>query len=106
MPIPEELMAYPQWVLWKYAATAEGRQTKLPYSAVTGQLASVADPATWCSYSKAVTSPAFGQHSGLGFVLADSDPYTFIDLDDPKGDVSIIDAQKTIAESFDTYSEI
>src|ERR1019366_707171 len=46
MPIPEELTAYPQWVVWKYATTPEGKTTKLPYSPVTGQLASVNDPST------------------------------------------------------------
>jgi hypothetical protein len=106
MPIPEELLAYPQWVLWKYAATPKGRQTKLPYSAVTGQLASVNDPSTWATYDKAVAALAFGQHSGIGFVLSEADPYTFIDLDDPKGDAAVIDTQVKIAGAFDTYSEV
>src|ERR1019366_4316153 len=106
MPIPEELTAYPQWVVWKYATTPEGKTTKLPYSPVTGQLASVNDPSTWSTYAKAVEALSYKQHAGLGFALSDNDPYSFIDLDNPKGDRAIIDLQIKIAESFDTYSEV
>jgi hypothetical protein len=104
--IPQELMAYPQWVLWRSALTTDNRPTKLPYSPITGQLASVNDPRTWSDYPTAVTALSFGQHTGLGFVLSTTDPYTFIDLDDPKGDQSIIDIQVKIEESFDSYSEV
>jgi hypothetical protein len=106
MPIPEELTAYQQWVVWKYATTPEGKTTKLPYSPVTGQLASVNDPSTWSTYAKAVEALSYKQHAGLGFVLSDNDPYSFIDLDNPKGDQGIISLQVTIAETFDTYAEV
>jgi hypothetical protein len=104
---PTELMDYPQWVVWKYATTPEGKLTKLPYSSRTGNLASVVDPATWTDYKSAVaTIQQYPDHfSGLGFVLSDDDPYCFIDLDDPEDNFELLQRQIAIAESFESYSE-
>lgn len=83
--IPLEMRTYPQWIVWRYEEQDGAKPTKVPYSARTGGLADVTEPQTWTSYDDAVSMlqrhPEW--YSGLGFVLSDNDPYTFIDLDDP-----------------------
>jgi hypothetical protein len=104
---PTEIMAYPQWVCWKYAKTSDDRLTKLPYCPKTGQLASVADPLSWSDYETAVKAASNGNfYSGIGFVLTDNDPFCFIDLDNPEGDAAIIARHTQIAEAMDSYSEV
>lgn len=103
--VPVELTTYNQWVVWKYATTEQGKFTKLPYCSRTGQLASVADPSTWSDYQSSVVAMQSGHYSGLGFVLSQSDPFCFIDLDDPDGNPEITDKQIKIADSFNSYSE-
>lgn len=116
--IPIELRNLPQWVVWKLEKTDAGRPTKVPYNPVTFQHASSTDPASWVSYETAANAHAVGGWDGIGFVLSDSDPYTFIDLDDPyaKNDdgspkhpdpAKIVDIQKRVYEAFGgTYAEI
>lgn len=112
MPIPDELKAYPQWICWLETVTDKGGKTKLPYNPITGQLASVTDPASWTTYD--VASSQAHRFSGLGFVLTEADPYTFIDLDSPTAphlnytlekQHKILSIQERIVETFDTYSE-
>lgn len=81
--IPEELKALPQWVCWRYV-TREGKQTKLPIDAKTGSAASTTDSDTWASFGEATISMEWGQHDGIGFVFAASDPFFMIDLDDAR----------------------
>lgn len=110
---PEELKAYPQWVLWRSVAKPDKSYTKLPYSAHNGGMASTSDPSTWASYDVALASSK-RLVTGIGFVLTENDPYAFIDLDNPTTDPriphdevsSIIERQMKIEESFDSYSEI
>lgn len=104
---PEEITHYNQWVCWKNALTSEQRPTKLPYSPHTGRMASVADPNSWSDYATAVAAASNGNsYDGIGFVLTDSDPFCFIDLDDPQGDEAIIARHQKIAEAMDSYSEV
>jgi len=84
--IPLEMRTYPQWVVWRYEDQDGGaKPTKVPYSAKTGAHADVNEPQSWTTYDQAVEiikrHPDW--YSGLGFVLTDNDPYTFVDLDDP-----------------------
>lgn len=53
----------------------------MPYAALSGRLASSTEANTWCTFDEAVAASV--GFSGIGFVLTDDDPYTFIDLDDP-----------------------
>ena len=52
-------------------------------------------------------SPHFcdGHCDGIGFVLSDADPYTFIDLDDCEGDADAIAVRDKIMAGFDSYTE-
>lgn len=78
--VPEELRALPQWVVWRREESRE-RIAKVPYEAVTGRRASVADAGTWSSFEVAMQALASGAYDGVGFVFCESDPYTGVDLD-------------------------
>jgi hypothetical protein len=114
--IPFEIRQFDQWVVWRYEDTASSKPTKVPYSANSGRLAAVDDPRTWCKYEHALEALKTGHYSGLGFVLAESDPFAFIDLDDPwqlNADGSnkfpdpqqIMDRQIEIYNEFSSYAE-
>ena len=81
--IPHELRAYRQWVVWKIVVTDTGEPTKVPFNPHTFQPASSTDPSTWVSFDEAVSAYMSGGWDGIGFVLSDADPFTFVDLDDP-----------------------
>jgi len=78
--IPTELRVLPQWVCWKLE-TVDGRLTKVPYS-TTGHKARTTDPATWSSLEQCLAVHRNGgQFDGIGFVFADGNGLTGIDLD-------------------------
>lgn len=79
--IPSELKEYSQWICWRYENTGKQKLDKIPYCPIDARLASVSNPSSWTSFSKAVN--ALHNFHGLGFVLTQNDPFTFIDYDDP-----------------------
>lgn len=94
--IPLELRRLPQWVV----ASAD----KVPLSPRTGQPASVTDPNTWATFEEAVRSGM--KH--VGFVLAEWDPYTIIDLDNKPSKPCTPEQwarHQKILEAFDSYTE-
>jgi len=101
--IPQELQALTQWVVWKLILNDAGKPTKVPYSARTGQLASVTDPNTWCTFQEAVNA-SFNGYSGIGFVFTRNDPYAGIDLDATE-DPEAFDRQLKIYNMMQSYSE-
>lgn len=103
--IPHEMRIYPQWVVWRYEDTDSKKPTKVPYSAKTGRLASVTDPNTWAGFDECVNAMSSGWYAGIGFVLTENDPYSFIDLDDTKGDQTALDRQIKIFNEFNSYAE-
>ena len=107
--IPQELRELHQWVC---AGT-----DKHPINPRTAQPASVTDRSTWGTFEQACS--AGYQH--IGFVLSPEDPYTIVDLDDPKtkrvkgqivvnndaAEVARIETgHRQIMEMFPSYSEI
>src|SRR5688572_29070498 len=97
-----ELRAYAQFVVWRYEANGAAKPAKVPYSPRTLQRASVTDPATWGTFDEAIAAaPNF---NGIGFVLSDADPYSFIDLDVAPGEQPA-DEQKAIYNNFNSYAE-
>ncbi len=97
--IPEELRLLPQWVVWG--------KDKVPYNANTDRYGSVTDPSDWNSFDRAMLAIARkNDYNGPGFVFTANDPYTFIDLDDTKGDQVALNRQIEIHKEFDSYSEI
>lgn len=103
--IPLEMRTYRQWVMWRFEDTEGKKPTKVPYSALTGRLASVTDSATWASFDECVHAMQTGWYTGIGFVLSESDPYSFIDLDDTQGDQTALDRQIKIFNEFHSYAE-
>lgn len=98
--IPQELKQLNQWVVWQHE---DG--TKVPYDAKNNHHASHSDVGTWSSFDLCVRAVSGGVYSGIGFVFCDSDPYCFVDLDDPKGDAAKLERQIKIFKEFDSYSE-
>lgn len=94
--IPQELKDIPQWLVWK--------DNKVPYNAKTNVLASVINPDDWCDFNTAVS--AVSQYSGIGFVFTANDSYSFLDLDNTKGDDVALQRQREIYHEMDSYSEI
>lgn len=82
--IPAELKNRRQWVCYRLEER-DGKPTKIPYrtdKAGRGHARSN-DPSTWHSFDEvvdAVSNPK-NRFDGIGFVLSECDPYTFIDLD-------------------------
>lgn len=104
--IPNEMRAFNQWVVWRYEDRDASKPTKVPYSPANNRMASVTDPSTWGSYDDAVAALSTNWYAGIGFVLTDADPYTFIDLDDTHGDQSALDRQIKVFNEFDSYAEL
>ena len=104
--IPQEMRIYKQWVCWRFEDTDGPKPTKVPYSPLTGKLASVTDPNTWASFEQAAhVLTTTNWYNGIGFVLTEADPFAFIDLDDTKGDQTALDRQIKIYNEFDSFAE-
>ncbi len=82
--IPQELKELRQWVCYR-TENRHGKPTKVPYQAgrMAGIRAKCNDPATWYAFDQAVEAAGQPKNKldGIGFVLSDSDPYVFMDLD-------------------------
>lgn len=102
--IPEELRLCPQWIVWRYEDIGAKKPTKVPYDPKTGKHADVNKPETWTTFEEAIKT--VDNFSGIGFVFSDSDPYTFIDLDDTDGDAVAYERQLKIFKELDSYAEI
>lgn len=83
--IPDELKHHRQWVVWRYEQVdpPPKKPTKVPYSAITGRMASSVDRFSWSTFQDALNYQRANDFSGIGFVLTRDDPYTVIDLDAP-----------------------
>lgn len=84
-PAFKELAARPQWVNWSPAprTNSDGitKIAKPPYRPGSDSKASTHDPVTWGTYQDALRAVESGQHTGIGFVFSEDDPYVGIDLD-------------------------
>ncbi len=103
--IPEELRKLSQWCLWKYEDIGAEKPTKVPYNP-KGFHANVNDPNTWASFEEVFNIVSLAGYDGIGFIFSDNDPYSFIDLDDTKGDAVKVEKQMNVYREFDSYSEI
>lgn len=104
--IPSELKQLNQWLVWHYEDIGSSKPTKVPYNPNTNNPASTTNPSTWIDFQTAYNAYETGKWSGIGFVFSNQDPYTFIDLDDTKGDQIALDRQLKIYKEFDSYSEV
>lgn len=104
--IPQELKNFPQWVGWR-REERNGKLTKVPYNASTGNLASITNPGDWATFEQAISAFQGGRYDGVGFVLTKDDPFTGIDLDhclDPATGV-IEPWALSIIEQLNSYTE-
>ena len=106
--IPSELRAVPQWVAWRRDPNPKGgKEIKVPVDSTTGHNASVSNPATWGTFSQAMTAVHRWHLAGIGFVFTSTAPYFGIDLDDCIDDNGGFATWAwEIIESFGTYAEI
>jgi putative DNA primase/helicase len=105
---PAELAERAQWVNWKLIQKrTDAKPTKIPYDAKTGGSASSTDPTTWASLEAALERLSQGGYDGVGYVFAEDDPYTGIDLDHALSDAGELEpwAQPIVA-AFDSYTEL
>ncbi|MFN3722273.1 MAG: DUF3987 domain-containing protein [Paracoccaceae bacterium] len=102
--IPEEMKPWAQWVIWRYEVR-NGKQTKVPYCARSNRGASVTDPSTWATFAEACAAYEAGMGDGIGFVLTEGDPFTFIDLDVKEGE-SPTPEQQSILDRSRGYVEL
>ena len=83
--IPQELCDRLQWVVWRFEhASNQPRLTKVPYNPITRKHASSTDARTWLDFITCRDAVRAGGWDGIGFVLSEHDPYTFVDFDLPK----------------------
>jgi putative DNA primase/helicase len=106
--IPDEMREYRAWVAWRYVQRkGEAKPTKVPFDALTGEVASSTDSRTWRSFDEAVDALEAGGYDGLGFVFSSGDPYSGIDIDgcrDPETGELESWAEKIVAAT-DGYAE-
>lgn len=109
--IPKQLKKGEAFVVWSFKQKPgrEGkpeRWDKPPLNALTGKPASVTDPKTWCTFSKAFETYCDGYYDGVGRVIIE--PYVGIDLDDCRNPLTeeIDTWAQDIIDKLDSYSEI
>ncbi len=93
--IPEELKKLQQWVTFDI----DGAK-KIPFIAGSDSMASSNRSRDWRSYRAALKDVESGKRQYLGFCFSSTDPYVFIDLDDPDDE----DQQKVL-ERIDSYAQ-
>lgn len=103
--IPEELQAYDHFVYWKLIES-HGRLTKLPFSPVTGELASSIENATWGTFDEALEAYTTAKANGIGFVFSPDDPFVGIDLDHVIVNGVIEPKARQIVQDLHSYTEI
>ena len=77
--IPQELKELRQWVCFDTDSAK-----KVPFIPGTNSMAASNRPVDWRSYEAAKEDVVSGRRQHLGFCFTSSDPYVFIDLDDPE----------------------
>src|SRR3989440_2475582 len=100
-----ELTPYPQFVVWKYTVE-QGKLKKRPFNPRTNMPARTNDASTWTRVEPSLKALATGRYNGIGFVFAEADPFTGIDLDAcVVTDGTLAAWAKEIITTLDTYTE-
>lgn len=104
---PKELTKLNNWCVWKYQKR-NGKLTKVPFNAETGEFAKSNDPNTWSSYETAIN---FTGADGVGFFF--KPPYLGIDIDNVEDDIyryrqgdKLDNIVSEFTEAFKTYTEV
>lgn len=106
--IPLELRERPQWACSTGKPGRDDKEGKRPLNPKTGGFASATDASTWGTFNDAV---AMAQRKGwrfVGYMLAEDDPFTIVDLDD-KASKPASEAEReqfaAIVADLDSYTE-
>src|SRR5215213_5756189 len=105
---PAELSELDQWVDWKLIQKrTDAKPTKIPYDAKTGRAASSTNPNTWASLEEALKRLSQSGYDGVGYVFAEDDPYSGIDLDHALSDAGELELwAQPIVTAFASYTEL
>lgn len=105
--IPDELKQLNNWCVWKFEKR-NGKRTKIPFNAATGEFAKSNDKSTWSSYETAVNAEGV---DGIGFFF--EPPYLGIDIDDIDDDLhrfkqgdKLDNIVSEFNEAFKSYTEV
>ncbi|MDS3949963.1 phage/plasmid primase, P4 family [Staphylococcus epidermidis] len=105
--IPDELKQLNNWCVWKFE-NRNGKRTKIPFNAATGEFAKSNDKSTWSSYETAVNVEGV---DGIGFFF--EPPYLGIDIDDIDDDLhrfkqgdKLDNIVSEFNEAFKSYTEV
>jgi hypothetical protein len=104
------LIERPQWAVWRWTQSENGRWQKPPFMAIQPQRhASTKDPSTWSDFATALDVVRTGKADGVTYILTEDDPFAAIDLDHCRDiDTCSIDvwAQNFLDIGRNTYSEV
>ena len=107
--IPQELIALPQWVIWK-PELRDGKWTKVPYCPGDPlRKAKTNDPSTWGTYQEAIKAASESDGTfGIGFVFTEDDPHSGVDLDHVREPETgaICEWAQEIIQSLNSYTEV
>lgn len=105
--IPDDLKQLKNWCVWKFE-NRNGKRTKIPFNAATGEFAKSNDKSTWSSYETAVNAEGV---DGIGFFF--EPPYLGIDIDDIDDDLhrfkqgdKLDNIVSEFNEAFKSYTEV
>lgn len=108
--IPIALKECPQWVLWKFEESKDGRPTKVLYTHQRYH-ASSTDARTWLPFDRALATyeheaAAEGFFDGIGFVVTRDDAFVGVDLDHCIRDGKVLPWAREIVTELDCYTEV
>ena len=105
--IPSELKQLKNWCVWKYQER-NGKKTKIPFNAATGEFAKSNDSSTWSDYQTAVNCKGA---DGVGFFF--EPPYVGVDLDNIEDDLHLYKNGERLdnivaefTDAFKSYTEV
>jgi hypothetical protein len=76
------LIERPQWCIWNWIQSPNGKWQKPPFMATQPQRhASTSDPSTWTDYTTALAAVQAGYANGISYILTENDPFAAIDID-------------------------
>jgi hypothetical protein len=104
------LIERPQWAVWRWTQSENGRWQKPPFMAMQPERhASTKDARSWSDYATALGVVQAGKADGVTYILTEDDPFAAIDLDHCRDiDTCSIDvwAQNFLDAGRNTYSEV
>jgi putative DNA primase/helicase len=107
--VPIELKNLQQWVCFKWEPSETDPKVKIKMlrNWNGGARAKTNDPQTWGTFEQVYNAyKKTKRYDGIGFIVCESDPYTFVDLDHCIDDQNNIDSKaKKIINSLDSYTE-